>query len=142
LSTSPVRGAAVRLGIVLLAAIGGGVFVGVRQGQKQGDAGSGATRSDQPAEAPLRSSEDETRGQSAKQVFAHSCGTCHTLRAAGVTGGIGPELDSPERKLTVRLVRDQIRTGSLDSSMPANLLTGGTADRVAAYVARVSRQNR
>ena len=59
-----------------------------------------------------------------------------------MTGGIGPDLDSPERKLTVRLLRDQIQNGSVDSSMPANLLPGDTADRVAADIARVSRQNR
>jgi hypothetical protein len=35
-------------------------------------------------------------------------------------------------------VREQIRTGTLDSSMPANLLVGEDADRVARYVARVA----
>jgi mono/diheme cytochrome c family protein len=74
-----------------------------------------------------------------KDAFAHTCGTCHTLRAAGNKGVIGPDLDHSTRKLTFALVREQIRTGSLDGTMPANLLTGKDADRVARYVARVAR---
>jgi mono/diheme cytochrome c family protein len=87
----------------------------------------------------FRSDQDDVRNLSNKDTFAHTCGTCHTLRAAGVKGVIGPDLDKSDRKLTFAVVREQIRTGSLDSSMPANLLTGKDADRVARYVARVAR---
>ena len=39
---------------------------------------------------------------------------------------------------TAEGVRERIRAGSLDSSMPANLLQGEAADRVPRYVARVA----
>ena len=65
-----------------------------------------------------------------------SCGTCHTLRAAGTEGITGPDLDevSPSQAQVLRF----IRTGSLDGVMPPNLLRGEKAREVAAYVARTA----
>jgi mono/diheme cytochrome c family protein len=126
--------------LVLLAAIGGGVLVGVMQGRGDEGQGFGDATTSATTHAPFRSNQDDVRGQPAKQVFAHTCGTCHTLRAAGVTGIAGPNLDRLD--LTATRVRQIIRTGSLDSAMPANLLEGDDADRVARYVARASRASR
>ena len=125
-----------------VAVIAGAIWLGARQGREQGSAGF-----DNPASAqapstpppPFQSDQDQVKGLGDRAAFAHSCGTCHTLRAAGVTGGIGPDLDKVGRRLTFAVVRDQIRTGSLDTAMPANLLVGRDADRVARYVARVAR---
>ena len=125
---------------VLLAAIGAGVLVGVMQGRGDEGEGFGDATTTATTQAPFRSNQDDVRGQPAKQVFAHTCGTCHTLRAAGVTGIAGPDLDKLD--LTASRVRQIIRTGSLDSAMPANLLEGDDADRVARYVARVSQASR
>lgn len=123
-----------------VAAIAVAIWFGARQGREQGDAGFEAPPPAQPpAQVPFKSDQDEVRNLSDKDAFAHSCGTCHTLRAAGVKGVIGPDLDRTDRKLTFALVRAQIRTGSLDSAMPSNLLVGRDADRVARYVARVAR---
>jgi hypothetical protein len=58
-----------------------------------------------------------------------------------VRGVVGPDLDRAGG-LTAERVREQIRTGTLDSSMPANLLLGIDADRLAAYVARVAGRRR
>jgi mono/diheme cytochrome c family protein len=88
-----------------------------------------------PADAP---GDGQQPQESARTLFVHSCGTCHTLRAAGAGAGIGPNLDKVRPRLTALRVRDQIRTGTLDSAMPANLLLGRDADRVARYVARVA----
>ena len=82
--------------------------------------------------------DDQQPHESARALFVHSCATCHTLRAAGAGAGIGPDLDKVRPRLTSHRVRDQIRTGTLDSAMPANLLLGRDADRVARYVARVA----
>jgi mono/diheme cytochrome c family protein len=130
--------AGVFVGIVI---IGGAIWLGARQGHEQGNAGF-----DNPASAqapsqtpPFQSDQDAVKNLSDKGAFAHTCGTCHTLRAAGVKATIGPDLDHPQRKLTFARVRDQIRTGSIDGSMPSNLLIGKDADRVARYVARVAR---
>ena len=128
-----------RFGWALLAlgAVAGAALVGVLQGRAQRGQEFGPTPSAPTAQAPFRSNQEQVRGQPAPEVFAHTCGTCHTLRAAGVTGGVGPDLD--RAPLTAAAVRRMIRTGSADSTMPANLLVGRDADRVARYVARVSR---
>lgn len=91
-----------------------------------------------PAPVPASPGEDQHPDESARELFVHSCGTCHTLRAAHAGAGIGPNLDTVRPRLTARRVRDQIRTGTLDSAMPANLLLGRDANRVARYVARVA----
>jgi mono/diheme cytochrome c family protein len=124
--------------LVAVAVIGLAIWLGARQGRDEANEGFGPAQT-APAPVPFRSDQDAARSLSDKDAFAHSCGTCHTLRAAGVTGVVGPDLDRVAHKLTFAGVREQIRRGSLDSSMPANLLTGADADRVARYVARVAR---
>jgi mono/diheme cytochrome c family protein len=66
-----------------------------------------------------------------KTLFASTCGSCHTLKAAGTSGSFGPNLD--ELKPDEKTVRNQIRHGG--GGMPAGLLDGKDADTVAAYVA-------
>jgi cbb3-type cytochrome c oxidase subunit III len=97
-----------------------------------------------------------SEGGSASQgqpIFNEKCGSCHTLRAAGTQGRIGPNLDdafAQSRKdgvpdSTIReVVRRQIEFPvPADVSvrvppMPANLVTGDDADSVADYVASVA----
>ena len=66
-----------------------------------------------------------------KQLFAGTCGSCHTLSDAGTSGTFGPNLD--EVKPDVEEVRKAIRTGP--GAMPENLYEGEQADAVAEYVA-------
>ena len=59
--------------------------------------------------------------QSGQQLFTQSCGSCHTLQAAGTSGTIGPDLDNafaasvaqgyPQSSIE-NVVLDQIRLGS------------------------------
>ena len=59
--------------------------------------------------------------QSGQQLFTASCGSCHTLSAAGTNGTIGPNLDNafaadvkqgyPQSSIE-NVVLDQIRLGS------------------------------
>lgn len=116
-----------------MAIIGYGAYSGLpaNDGPDQG-ATEPATDAGPPA---ATTAEKPARRQPAAQIFAHTCGTCHTLKAAGVTGGIGPNLDRVKGLKAAR-VREQIRTGSLDSAMPGGLLIGDDADRVARFVAR------
>jgi mono/diheme cytochrome c family protein len=127
-------------GIVLVLAIGGGVAIGVRQGRDAAEKGFGDTTTAATTEAPFRSEQEAAKGRPVKDVFAHTCGTCHTLRRAGVRGIIGPDLDAVV--LTTAKVRRMIATGSLDTVMPKNLLVGRDADRVARYVAEQSLASR
>jgi cytochrome c6 len=111
-------------------AIGLGVFLGVRSAHT-------SDASTTPTAATTESTDTtpaRTAPVAAKELFADACASCHTLKAAGATGGIGPNLD--EAKPSRERVRTQIRTGSLSGAMPANLLAGDEAERVAAYVAK------
>jgi cbb3-type cytochrome c oxidase subunit III len=95
-------------------------------------------------------------GGSASQgqpLFNEKCGSCHTLRAAGTSGQIGPNLDDAFAQArddgvgesTIReVVRRQIQyPAPADVSvavppMPKNLVEGEDADSVATYVASVA----
>jgi mono/diheme cytochrome c family protein len=98
--------------------------------------------------------------QNGQQLFTQKCAACHTLAAAGASGTIGPNLDNAfatSRKegyadsTIENVVLDQIRLGSgqiatyttnkkftVQTPMPAHLVTGQDAIDVAAYVASVA----
>jgi len=61
---------------------------------------------------------------------------CHSLRAAGSGGLIGPDLDAV--RPSAARVRRALRTGSIDGVMQPGLLRGRDARAMAAYVARVA----
>jgi mono/diheme cytochrome c family protein len=104
--------------------------------------------------------------QSGQQLFTQSCGSCHTLSAAGTSATIGPNLDNAfaadvqegyPQSVIENVVLDQIRLGSgpiatyttvengkgltPQTTMPANILKGQDARDVAAYVASVAGQS-
>jgi mono/diheme cytochrome c family protein len=66
-----------------------------------------------------------------KDLFASKCGNCHTLKAAGTTGTIGPNLDQekPPRSEVLAMMKEG------PESMPPNLVSGKDADAVASFVA-------
>jgi mono/diheme cytochrome c family protein len=69
--------------------------------------------------------------KSPKDTFADTCGSCHTLKAAGTEGQTGPNLDElkPDKALVLKTIAEG------PSIMPANLLKGAQADAVSQYVA-------
>jgi sulfite dehydrogenase len=69
--------------------------------------------------------------QPPRDTFASTCGGCHVLAAAGTEGQTGPNLDDvkPDKAAVLSAIADG------PSIMPANLLEGEAADRVAQYVA-------
>jgi mono/diheme cytochrome c family protein len=104
--------------------------------------------------------------QSGQQLFTQSCGSCHTLQAAGTSGTIGPNLDNAfaadvaqgyAQSSIENVVLDQIRLGSGEvdtyttvkhgkgltpqTPMPADIVKGQDAIDVAAYVASVAGQS-
>ena len=91
------------------------------------------------ASKPVSSSDRQ-----AQQLFATNCGTCHTLKAGGTDGVVGPNLDvllgsATETQDTVdgnctRVL--QTIEGGLSGRMPAGILLGQNADEVASFVAR------
>jgi cytochrome c6 len=71
-------------------------------------------------------------GAQGQQLFTSSCGTCHTLSAAGTSGTFGPNLD--HLKPTEQVVLKAIGTGP--GAMPSGIYSGAEAKAVAQYVAQ------
>jgi cbb3-type cytochrome c oxidase subunit III len=69
-----------------------------------------------------------------KTIFSTNCASCHTLKAAGATGTVGPNLDSLAPQLTLAIVKRQVENGG--AVMPAfkGQLTPQQIDAVAKYV--------
>jgi mono/diheme cytochrome c family protein len=66
-----------------------------------------------------------------KQLFTTTCGGCHTLKDAGTSGQVGPDLD--QLKPGYDEVSKQVENGG--GGMPAGLLSGDDLNAVAGYVA-------
>src|SRR4051794_23856331 len=86
-------------------------------------------------EAPSTTTESAAQGDAAagKAVFASAgCSGCHTMKAAGATGNVGPNLDALKPDQTT--VVDQVEHGG--GAMPAfkGQLTDQQIQDVAAYV--------
>jgi mono/diheme cytochrome c family protein len=92
------------------------------------------------------------RDQAAKELFAVSCGRCHTLAAAGTEGVVGPDLD---QRLVPTGINDANSYDGLYSQvltavtcgippgggrMPQGILAGENAQRVAQFVAAYAGQ--
>jgi mono/diheme cytochrome c family protein len=87
-----------------------------------------------------------------KQLFAARCAQCHTLRDAGSTSTVGPDLDAAfaqarahgmDPETIAGVVKNQVEnprpsTSNPSVSMPADLVTGQNLDDVAAYVSTVA----
>lgn len=117
--------------LAVLVAIGVGILLGVRSSRTSDDSSTPPVATETTETTPT-----QTAPLRPVELFGQSCASCHTLAAAGSTAGIGPNLD--EARPSRQRVLNQIRNGSLSGAMPANLLTGADAERVAAYVSRVA----
>jgi cbb3-type cytochrome c oxidase subunit III len=71
-----------------------------------------------------------------KDIFTANCGSCHTLKAAGTSGHVGPNLD--QLKPPFEIVQHQVINGG--SAMPAfkGTLTPAQITAVAKYVSSVA----
>jgi len=75
---------------------------------------------------------NQTAAPNGKQIFASNCASCHTLKAAGATGTVGPNLDAA--KPTESKVETQVTNGG--GVMPAfkGTLTPAEIKAVATFV--------
>ena len=90
------------------------------------------------------------RDEAAKELFATSCGRCHTLAAAGTEGVVGPDLD--DRLVTGGVntaeaydglytrVLSAVTCGFGEGRMPRGILEGENAKQVAQFVAAYAGQ--
>jgi mono/diheme cytochrome c family protein len=114
-------------GLFVLGLIAIAYVVGFSNGKDEG-------RKVQPAVTQVLTTQTQAAQQPVgpgKDLFASTCGGCHTLAAAGTTGTVGPNLDDlqPDQATVQAAIQDG------PGSMPANLLTGAQAQQVAAFVA-------
>jgi cbb3-type cytochrome c oxidase subunit III len=71
-------------------------------------------------------------GNDGKAIFQSQCASCHTLKAAGATGTVGPNLDQLKPS-TARVVRQVTNGGAVMPSFKGKLAPAQIA-AVAAYV--------
>jgi cbb3-type cytochrome c oxidase subunit III len=71
-------------------------------------------------------------GNDGKAIFQSQCASCHTLKAAGATGTVGPNLDQLKPS-TARIVRQVTNGGAIMPSFKGKLTPAQIA-AVAAYV--------
>ena len=90
-----------------------------------------------PGTTTTGSASGQSTAPSGKQVFASAgCGGCHTLKDAGTSGNVGPNLD--QKKPTKQKVTTQVTNGG--GAMPSfkGRLTPAQIKAVATYVSSVA----
>lgn len=133
LSDLGILGWGIFVGIAVVALLVAAYVIGVRKGE-------GNARGQEPTVTQAATAPAATTGAApavdaaAKAAFAATCGGCHTLAAAGTSGTVGPDLD--DLKPTAEQVATAIANGGAGSGqMPAGLLSGEQATKVAEFVA-------
>jgi cbb3-type cytochrome c oxidase subunit III len=71
-------------------------------------------------------------GTDGKKIFAAECASCHTLKAAGASGTIGPNLDQVKPALAI--VTRQVTNGGVVMPPFKDVLSTAQIDAVAKYV--------
>jgi cytochrome c553 len=118
-----------RLGLpVVYIVLGIGVPAAVIATRSEAEGGSGR----------LRSADLSPQLQRGKDLFRHTCATCHSLAAVNARGITGPDLDTLGQLDKKRVLNAIHKGGTGQGRMPAGLLQGSDADAVATYVARVA----
>jgi mono/diheme cytochrome c family protein len=137
------------LGALVVAGCGGGSSSSseaTTSEEAEPETGGGAAEeeeaeAEEPAEEEAETGGAEAGGESAavaagKTVFTANCGTCHTLKEAGTSGTVGPNLDELEPDMPT--VEKQVETGG--GGMPAfkGQLSAEEITDVATYVSTVA----
>jgi mono/diheme cytochrome c family protein len=110
------------IALVLLGACGGG--------------GGGGSSTSSGGSASGSSGSASAQG---KTVFTSNCGGCHTLKDAGTTGSVGPNLDDvqPDKATVVR----QVNNGGGPMPSFKGKLSSAQINDVSAYVSSVAGQS-
>lgn len=120
-------------GVLILGLLGIAYLIGFNRGKHE------ATTARPGAARPAA---QETTTQAApsgpgRELFANTCGGCHTLADAGTTATTGPSLDQlkPDQAQVLAAIANG---GTGSGAMPKGLYTGTQAQEVAQYVASVA----
>ena len=115
-------------GALILALMVAAYQIGFNRGKDQAPSGqAAATQTTKTQSTPAAAAGP------GRQLFAQTCGTCHTLSAAGTSGAVGPNLDDlkPDEARVLAAIQNG---GTGSGTMPPNLYTGAQAQQVAAFV--------
>ncbi len=87
---------------------------------------------EEPAETEEGGGGEAAAGGEGKTIFTSNCASCHTLKAAGASGQVGPNLDELEPDMAT--VEKQVTGGG--GGMPAfgSILSPAEIKEVAAFV--------
>lgn len=109
------------------------------EGKAEEESAGGDEDSEEMSEKEARSGTGSLSEEGA-EVFTANCGSCHTLKAAGTSGEVGPNLD--ELKPDLATVEHQVVNGG--GGMPAfgneGILNAKEIKAVATYVSAVAGQ--
>lgn len=89
----------------------------------------------QVAGAPGKTKSPRAAATDGPSIFRANCAGCHTLKAAGSTGTVGPNLDTIASRLTLAVVKRQVENGGAAMPPFKGRLTPQQIDAVAKYVA-------
>jgi mono/diheme cytochrome c family protein len=130
-------------GTLMVAGCGGG---GSTTSETSAEEAAPPAEEEAQEEEPAEATEKEARGGESslsaegKTVFSSTCASCHTLKAAGASGEVGPDLDELEPDLAT--VEHQVVNGG--GGMPAfgkeGALNPKEIKAVATYVSSVAGQ--
>ncbi len=125
----PIHALPVVLVVAALAGCGGGSST---SGSATTQQSPGTTRSQTSTTTSTSAAKPSGSPGGAKVFATAGCAGCHTLKAAGATGGVGPNLDN--LKPSFDAVKAQVTNGG--GGMPAfgGDLTSAEIDAVARYV--------
>jgi cytochrome c553 len=112
--------------VYLIAGVAIPVVVIAGRGEAQGGVG------------PLKQKELSPSAEAGKQIFKHTCTSCHSLAAVNAHGITGPDLDDIGQITRSRVLNAIKIGGTGDGRMPPGLLQGEDAQNVATYLSEVA----
>jgi mono/diheme cytochrome c family protein len=109
--------------------------------EEEEEAETGGAEAEEPAEEEAETGGAEAGGESAavaagKTVFTANCGSCHTLKEAGTSGTVGPNLDELEPDLAE--VETQVENGGGGMPPFKGTLSPEEITNVATFVSTVA----
>jgi mono/diheme cytochrome c family protein len=111
---------------------------GASEEETGGAEAEGTGKSEEGGEAEEGGGESAALSAEGKTIFTSTCGSCHTLKEAGTSGEVGPNLDELEPSLGT--VEKQVEEGG--GGMPAfgkeGILKSNEIKAVATYVSSVA----
>lgn len=137
LSDWGVVGWGVLIGLAVIALLAAAYAIGATKGEADARKELAGATAVAPAETAAPSGEEPVPPAEDVALFQATCGGCHTLAAAGTTGTVGPNLDDlapTKEQVLAAIANGGVGTGQ----MPAGLLSGQDAERVAAVVSSAS----